>query len=242
MLGSLLFGGIGHASPGGMTGGGIGFLEIAIICLLLFFAYRFFKRRRTRQTLASGTYGHAVYQDEASHSGPPTFYRESQHGAYSAGSEVEQGFRQMKQSDPSFSEEALKETFQDLFFRVQVAWMNRSIEGGQDIVTGEMAEFFRTEFDAMKSKGKINRLENIAIRKVEPSEVWQEAGKEYVTVLFTANLLDYTLDEKTGQVVGGDKLNPVKFQEFWTFSRDIGSSQWKLSAINQAEELSARVN
>jgi predicted lipid-binding transport protein (Tim44 family) len=146
----------------------------------------------------------------------------------------------MEQSDPSFSEEALKETFQDLFFRVQVAWMNRSIEGGQDIVTDEMAEFFRTEFDAMKSKGRINRLENIAIRKVEPSEVWQEAGKEYVTVLFTANLLDYTLDEKTGQVVGGDKLNPVKFQEFWTFSRDIGSSQWKLSALNQATELPAR--
>ena len=69
-----------------------------------------------------------------------------------------------------------------------------------------MADFFRTEFEAMKSKGRINRLENIAVRKVEPSEVWQEAGTEYVTVLFTANLLDYTLDEKTGQVVGGDKV------------------------------------
>jgi len=113
MLGSLLFGGIGHASPGGMTGGGIGLLEIAIICLLLFFAYRLFKRRRTRQTVASGTYGHAVYQDEASYSGSPTFYKESQHGAYPAFSEVEQGFRQMKQSAPSFSEEALKETFQE---------------------------------------------------------------------------------------------------------------------------------
>ena len=97
-----------------------------------------------------------------------------------------------------------------------------------------MAAVFRTEFDTLKSKGRINRLENIAVRKVEPSEVWQETGTEYVTVLFTANLLDYTLDEKTGQVVGGDKLNPVKFQEFWTFCRDIGSTQWKLSAINQA--------
>ncbi len=148
----------------------------------------------------------------------------------------------MRQADPGFSEEALKETFQDLFFKVQAAWMNRSVEGIEAIVTSEMAAFFRTEFEAMKSKGIINRLENIAIRKVEPSEMWQETGKEYITVLFTANLLDYTLDEKTGQVVEGDKLNPVKFQEFWTFCRDLGASQWKLSAINQTGQVPARMS
>jgi predicted lipid-binding transport protein (Tim44 family) len=242
VLGSLLFGGIGHASPGGMMGGGIGLLEIAIIGLLLFFAYRFFQRRRARQTVASGNYSHANYQDEGSYAGPPPFYSDAKHGTSPALSEVEQDLRQMRQSDPSFSEEALRETFQDLFFRVQAAWMNRTLEGVEEIITGEMVEFFGLEFEAMKSKGRINRLENIAIRKIELSEVWQETRKIYVTVLFTANLLDYTLDEKTGQVIGGDALNPVKFQEFWTFSRSVGSSQWKLSAINQEEKVSTRVN
>ena len=74
------------------------------------------------------------------------------------------------------------------------------------------------------------------MRKVEISEAWQETGKDYVTVFFTANLLDYTVDDKTGQVVEGDKLNPVKFQEFWTFCRDVGGSRWQLSAINQVGE------
>ncbi len=44
LLGSLLFGGTGHASPGGMTGGGMGLLDFALIGLLLYFAYRFFKK------------------------------------------------------------------------------------------------------------------------------------------------------------------------------------------------------
>ena len=242
LLGSLLFGGAGHASSGGMTGGGMGLLDFALIGLLLFFAYRFFKRRRAQQAVASGNYGQARYQDEGSYSGPSTLYRDPQQDSYPAVSEVEQGFRQMRQADPGFSEEALKETFQDLFFKVQAAWMNRSLEGVEVIVTDEMAAFFRAEFAAMKSKGRINRLENIAVRRVEPSEMWQETGKEYVSVLFTANLLDYTLDEKTGQVVEGDKLNPVKFQEFWTFCRDLASSQWKLSAINQTEQAPARMN
>jgi predicted lipid-binding transport protein (Tim44 family) len=61
-----------------------------------------------------------------------------------------------------------------------------------------------------------------------------------VTVFFTANLLDYTVDDKTGQVVAGDKLNPLKFQEFWTFCRDVGTSRWQLSAINQPGESPTR--
>ena len=82
----------------------------------------------------------------------------------------------------------------------------------------------------------INRLENIAVRKVEPAEVWQESGRDFITVLFTANLLDYTVDDKSGKLIDGDKLNPVKFQEFWTFSRDAGSRQWQLAGINQPGE------
>lgn len=236
LLGSMLFGGTGHASAGGMTGGGMGLLDLALIGLLLYFAYRFFKRRRAQQVAASANYNQAGYQDEGSYSPLQTQYRDLQPGDHPAASGVEQGFRQMRQFDPNFSEEALKETFQDLFFKVQAAWMSRSPEGVRGIVTDEMAEYFRTEFEAMKSKSRINRLENIAVRKVEPSEVWQETGKDYVTVLFTANLLDYTVDDKTGQVVDGDQLNPVKFQEFWTFCRDVGSSQWQLSAIQQAQK------
>jgi len=52
-------------------------------------------------------------------------------------------------------------------------------------------------------------------------------------VLFTANLLDYTVDDKSGQVVAGDRSVPVKFEEFWTFCRLSGRPQWALAAINQ---------
>jgi len=100
-------------------------------------------------------------------------------------------------------------------------------------ITDEMAKYMAGEFASMKQKGQINRLENIAVRKVEIAEAWQESGKEYISVLFTANLLDYTVDEKSGEVVTGDRRNPVKFEEFWTFCRPIGERNWALSAIQQ---------
>ena len=140
----------------------------------------------------------------------------------------------------TFAVARLKEELEDLFFRIQAAWKNRNLKGIEGKIAGEMGEFFTNEFESMKERGIINYLENIAARKVEPTEVWQETDKDYVTVLFTASLLDYTVDEKTGTVISGDKISPVKFLEFWTFCRDIGTRQWKLSAINQLAEPAER--
>ncbi len=71
------------------------------------------------------------------------------------------------------------------------------------------------------------------MRSVDLTEAWQEEGKGFVTVKFYANLLDYTTDETTGQIVSGSKTEPVKFEEYWTFVRPVGANSWQLSAIQQ---------
>jgi predicted lipid-binding transport protein (Tim44 family) len=63
--------------------------------------------------------------------------------------------------------------------------------------------------------------------------VWQETGQDYATVSIYANLLDYTVDDLSGEVVSGSKAEPIKFEEFWTFTRPVGNKSWQLSAINQ---------
>jgi predicted lipid-binding transport protein (Tim44 family) len=236
LLGSLLFGGTGHASPGGFGGGGIGLMDIAILGLILYLAYRFFKKRREQNAAAASYYGTPPQADNYegfSQTGGSYAYGTA-HEPVRGYSELEQGIDQIRRYDPGFDEERFKENVQDLFFRIQAGWTNRSLEGIEGILTGEMADFFRREFESMRERNVINRLENIAIRKVELAEAWQEAGNEYITVLITANLLDYTVDATTREVVEGDKLNPVKFKEFWTFTRDIGAPGWRLSAIDQA--------
>src|SRR6266508_6110660 len=47
------------------------------------------------------------------------------------------------------------------------------------------------------------------------------------------NRLEYTVDERSGQVVEGSRAEPVKFEEFWTFVRPVGPNAWRLSAIQQ---------
>ena len=64
--------------------------------------------------------------------------------------------------------------------------------------------------------------------------MWQEAGQDVITTSMYANLLDYTTDDTSEAVVVGSKTEPVKFEEFWTFTRTVGNNPWKLSAISQA--------
>ena len=244
LVGNMLFGSRGYSSGvpsgapgsgGGFGGSGIGLFDLILIGGGIYFLMRYLRKRRERSAMQPSYYGPADLEQPGGYGGyiePP---RDAPYEVpvSPAARDLQSGLDQIRCSDPSFDEYQFKETAQDLFFRIQAAWMNRNLEGTEGILTDEMATFFAGQFAEMKKKGQINRLENIAVRKVEVTEAWQESSKDYITVLFTANLLDYTVDDKSGEVVAGDRHNPVKFEEFWTFCRPSGHPQWELSAINQ---------
>lgn len=233
LIGNMLFGSRGYGAAGpGYGGSSIGLLDLILIGVGIYLLFRFLRRRR--EQLAYQSSGSMDYQQPSGYGGPiaqPVELYDQQEMSPEARN-LQDGLEQIHRFDPVFNEVRFTETAQDLFFRIQAAWMNRSVEGAENILTDDMTATFLIQFAEMKQKGQINRLENIAIRKVEITEAWQESGTDFITVLFTANLLDYTVDDKSGQLVAGDQRNPVKFEEFWTFSRPSGHPQWALSAIN----------
>jgi predicted lipid-binding transport protein (Tim44 family) len=136
--------------------------------------------------------------------------------------------------DSTFDPMRFTATASDSFFQVQAAWMERNMEPVHHIMTPEMYEQMRKECDRMRVERHINRLENIAARSTEVTEAWQESGQDFVTVRFLASLLDYTVEEGSNQLVAGSRTEPVKFEEYWTFTRPVGPHPWQLSAIQQA--------
>jgi len=111
--------------------------------------------------------------------------------------------------------------------------MNRDLSSVEGVLTDEMKQIFQADLDQLLRDKRVNRLENIAVRNVEVTEVWQESGQDYITASIYANLLDYTTDEISGAIVSGSKTEPVKFEEFWTFTRPVGNNPWRLADISQ---------
>ena len=230
MLGGMLFRSLGFGGESGMGGGGIGLFEIILIAGILYGIWWYIKkRRRDAEATTSPAYYRTTSMPEPQQ---PGFTPSS--GQQAAGSDIDTGLGYIRQMDSAFDEQRFKDQCMDAFFKVQGAWANRDMSGSRNMLTDEMYRFMQGEADDLKKNKRINRLENIAVRAVELSEAWQEAGKDFITVRFSANLLDYTTDETTGAVISGSKMDPVKFEEFWTFTRPVGNNSWQLSAINQA--------
>jgi len=122
----------------------------------------------------------------------------------------------------------------DIFFKIQGAWMHRELAPVNALLTEEMKRYFQDDINTLIREKKINKLENIAVRNVEVVEAWQESGQDFITARIYANLLDYTTDDSTGAVISGSTSDPVKFEEYWTFTRPVGNNPWKLSSINQS--------
>ena len=229
MLGGMLFRSLGFGSDLAGEGGGIGLFEILLIGALLFGVYWFIKRRR-QAAAASAYYQSSMGTTEPSYQ---TSYGQGYEQQRGEEWDLEKGLSYIRQMDPSFDEKKFQDGCMDQFFKIQGAWANRDMSGVRSLLTEEMSRIIHDDAEKLKSERKMNKLENIAVRSVDIVEAWQESGRDYITVKFYANLLDYTVDESTGQVVSGSKTEPVKFEEYWTFTRPVGNNPWQLSAINQ---------
>lgn len=226
LLGSLLFGGFG----GGLFGG-IGMLEILLIGGLLYFAFAYMRRRQ--QPAPASPYGYAPPQEVETPSWQSASRDTATATMAATESDLERGIRHIQQMDSAFDPVRFTDTASEVFFNIQSAWMARDMRPVRHLMTPEMYEQMSKECERLRMERRINRLENIAVRSTAVTEAWQESGQDFVTVRFLATLLDYTVEESSNQLVEGSRTEPVKFEEYWTFTHPVGPNTWQLSAIQQ---------
>jgi predicted lipid-binding transport protein (Tim44 family) len=244
-LGGALARSLGWGGGGGMMGGypdgtgyygrgGIGILEVLLFGALIFFLIRMLNRRSSATSSAS-SWG----AESSDHLGPPSdsasdIMKRARPGGWFGNSGSGQGYLESSTEFSQTGQPIHPDLAMDLFFQIQGAWGNRDLSSIQNLLDSEAKSFLEEEISRLKRERKINRLENIAVRNADVVETWNEMGKDYSTVHFTANVRDYMVDDATQQVVEGSKDTPVKFDEYWTFSKDSNSRNWKLSAIQQS--------
>lgn len=227
-IGSMLFGGMAHGmGTGGFGGSGIGFIEILIFGVIIYFLYKKFFRRPALS--ATGGYDTGYARSSVDQIAGPSDREDLMD--IPPDDPLVEGVRQIWDVDPDFNPDGFKETAQDLFFKIQAGWTKRDTGILKDYVGDQLLDEYAGHFAEMKQKGHINRLENIAVRKVDLLSAGVEGSEIFVTVRFIANLLDYTVDDVSGNTVSGDPQNPVKFEENWTFARRIGAGDWRLEGI-----------
>ncbi|MBI3127702.1 MAG: Tim44 domain-containing protein [Candidatus Tectomicrobia bacterium] len=255
LIGSLLFGRMGM--------GGIGLLEILLIGGGLFLLFRMFGGRRREAPQGGGTYTGRLATAEADpygvgggpapaerargsvYTGPDIAARGASGPAASPGPSarpsagaapdpgLEEGLSAIRASDPSFSRENFLLDARRGFLRFQEAWVARDLAPIRDAVDRDIYEKSQSDLDELRREGRVNRLDDIQVRRLDLAEAWQEEGFDFATVRVEASLLDYLVSETSGELLGGSRTEPVTFAELWTWARKTGPNKWFLSAIEQ---------
>jgi predicted lipid-binding transport protein (Tim44 family) len=227
MLGGMLFRSLGFAGDG-FGGGGFGLFEILLLAGIGYGIYVWMKRNSSVSYSPSGGGSSTLNAPET------TFENSSaKAGGVSLFRPVEEGLRAILAMDPEFKVETFKNLVSDIFFKIQIGWGKRDAAYLSKFLTPEMNTIFERELGRLKAELKTNHIENISLRSIEIVEAWQEEGNDYITTLISANLLDFTKNDSTGEIISGSDSDPVSFNENWTFCRAIGSGGWTLSAIQQ---------
>jgi predicted lipid-binding transport protein (Tim44 family) len=96
-----------------------------------------------------------------------------------------------------------------------------------------MYQHLDQQLKELKAKGLRNIVENPKIENLEIVHVEEEGDNKVVIVRLDASVIDYTVDSN-GNVVEGNKYNPVSFTEYWAF---VGKTlNWRLDDIKQVND------
>jgi len=233
LVGSMLFSGLagaGLGGLGGLGGSGFGMIEMLLLAGLGYFLYRKFRS----SSVASG-YG-PLQREQTGYQVPSSTGYQAPTGAavQEALPDNDVDYRSLTMMDRSFDANQFLKTAQDIFFKVQGAWNKQDTTALRSLCGSELMQTWEQELKDLGARGHQNKMENIALRESEITEVWTESGQDYITVRLHANLVDYTVDAKSGAVISGNNSEPIEFNEYWTFTRPVGPNPWKLTAVQQA--------
>ncbi len=168
-LGSLLFSSLGFAGLGGLGGfgGGIGLLEILLFAGIAF-AVVTYLRRKSQQGLAGAHSGHfsmasasrGGYWGPARADGANTALEDRPEAL-----DIRRGLIEVATQVSGFDSGLFSEQAMDIFFRIQAAWARGDLDPVRGLLAPEVRRELQQDLGTLRAEGKINRLENIAVRR-----------------------------------------------------------------------------
>lgn len=127
------------------------------------------------------------------------------------------------EADPEFAEAAFTEKLSNLYVQMQQCWQGKDIEPLRPHMTDMLYNQMDSQLQSLVRLGRTNYVDRIAVLQVRLMGWKQDDVNDIMIARLSTRIVDYTVDDKTGNLVSGD--NTVeKFMEYeWTLVRSKGA-------------------
>ena len=115
--------------------------------------------------------------------------------------------------DPQFDEERIRTLMSNLYVQMQETWQRKDINPLRPYMTDKFFAQMENQLSQFRQQGRTDYTERIAVLNTGLVGWRQSAGMDYITVSLSSRIVSYVLDDRTGQLISGDK-NREKFMEY----------------------------
>lgn len=144
----------------------------------------------------------------------------------------------LEKLDRAWNLDAIRNRVNEVFFKVQRAWMERDQNLAKDCMSDAIFQRHKLQTDHLIEEHRKNILENINLSQVDIVDVedFLDNRKDRFWAHLDGSMIDYTVDDTNNRVVYGKKTEAENFAELWKFVR--AGNTWVLDEIDQTVSLS----
>lgn len=115
--------------------------------------------------------------------------------------------RQISQNDPMWDIGHIKPRIEEAYFKIQQAWRDRDQDIAKDYMSNRLYMKHKLQTDDMLKRGIKNVMENINLKEATIVEVmdYKDDSKDAFWALIKGSMVDYTIVEKSGELIDGEK-------------------------------------
>jgi Tim44-like domain len=144
----------------------------------------------------------------------------------------------LEKLDPAWDLDRIRHRVDEVFFKVQQAWMERNQDLAKDCMSPALHQKHKLQTDQLIAQHRKNVLENINLIEVRIVDVedFVDNKKDLFWAHIKASMIDYTIDDTTDRVLSGNRDKAEAFTELWKFVR--AANTWVLDEIDQKVSVS----
>ena len=128
--------------------------------------------------------------------------------------------------DPDFNEEAFREKLANLYVQMQNGWTAKDIEPLRPYFSDALYTQMERQLQAYKAGHRTNYVERIAVMNVSLKGFRQTPENDLITAVLQTRIVDYTLDDNTGNLISGNRTR----EKFMTYEWDLVRSKGKTTS------------
>ncbi|MCM1054863.1 MAG: transporter [Bacteroides sp.] len=128
----------------------------------------------------------------------------------------------IRRKDPDFTADDFVTFAKQVYIDIQTAWCNRDMTPVRPVMHQNLFNTTQRQVEEKIKQGVVYHYESIAINTAYLTSFVRDKDFEYLTVYLNARMIDYQVDEKTGNIIRGDKTTRWDLRYKMKFVRSVG--------------------